>query len=85
VYVKPGDQVKVGQPVGIRKGPFFTQPIHSTVSGEVVGIVKKFHRSGKLVDFIRYGFFNHIKRRLALTYNFHPIFKISNRLSCTES
>ena len=53
VYVKPGDYVKVSQRIGLRKGPFFTQPITSTVSGEVVGIVKKFHRSGKLVEFIQ--------------------------------
>ena len=53
VYVKPGDYVKVCQRLGMRKGPFFTQPITSTVSGEVVGIVKKFHRSGKLVEFIQ--------------------------------
>ena len=53
VYVKPGDYVKVCQKIGMRKGPFFTQPIISTVSGEVVGIVKKFHRSGKLVEFIQ--------------------------------
>jgi electron transport complex protein RnfC len=53
VYVKAGDKVKVGQPIGLRKGPFFTQPFHSTVSGEVVGIVKKFHRSGKLVEFVQ--------------------------------
>ena len=52
-YVKPGDYVKVGQMVGLRKGPFFEQPIHSTVSGEVVGTVKKFHRSGKLTEFIQ--------------------------------
>lgn len=52
-YVKPGDHVKVGQVVGLRKGPFFEQPIHSTVSGEVVGTVKKFHRSGKLTEFIQ--------------------------------
>lgn len=53
VYVNPGDHVKVGQQIGLRKGPFFEQPIHSTVSGEVVGIVKKFHRSGKLTEFIQ--------------------------------
>lgn len=52
-YVKPGDYVKVGQKIGLRKGPFFEQPIHSTVSGEVVGTVKKFHRSGKLTEFIQ--------------------------------
>lgn len=52
-YVKVGDTVKVGQKVGLRKGPFFEQPIHSTVSGEVVGIVKKFHRSGKLTEFLQ--------------------------------
>ena len=53
VFVKPGDHVKMGQQIGLRHGPFFEQPIHSTVSGEVVGIVKKFHRSGKLTEFIQ--------------------------------
>ena len=53
VYVKPGDKVKVAQVIGKRNGGFFEQNIHSTVSGEVIGIVKKFHRSGKLVDFIQ--------------------------------
>jgi len=52
-YVQIGDKVKMGQKIGLRKGPFFEQPIHSTVSGEVVGIVKKFHRSGKLTEFIQ--------------------------------
>ena len=52
-YVKVGDKVKMGQVVGLRKGPFFEQPIHSTVSGEVVDIVKKFHRSGKLTEFLK--------------------------------
>lgn len=53
VFVKVGDDVKVGQKIGLRKGPFFEQPIHSTVSGEVTGFVKKFHRSGKLTEFIQ--------------------------------
>ncbi len=53
IFVKPGDKVKLGSVVGLRKGPFFEQNIHSTVSGEVVQIVKKFHRSGKLVEFIQ--------------------------------
>ncbi len=53
LYVKEGDYVKVGQVIGLRKGPFFEQPIHSTVSGTVVGMVKKFHRSGKLTDFVQ--------------------------------
>ncbi len=52
-YVEIGDKVKMGQVVGLRKGPFFEQPIHSTVSGEVVDFVKKFHRSGKLTEFIK--------------------------------
>ena len=52
-YVKVGDKVKVGQVIGLRKGPFFEQPFHSTVSGEVVGFVKKFHRSGKLTEFVQ--------------------------------
>ena len=53
VYCKEGDHVKIGTVLGLRHGPFFEQPIHSSVSGEVVGTVKKFHRSGKLVDFIQ--------------------------------
>lgn len=53
IYVKPGDLVKVGTVIGKRKGAFFEQNIHSTVSGEVIGTVKKFHRSGKMVDFIQ--------------------------------
>lgn len=53
IYVKVGDKVKIGQTIGLRKGPFFEQPIHSTVSGEVVGFVKKFHRSGKLTEFVQ--------------------------------
>ncbi len=53
LYVKEGDYVKIGQVIGLRKGPFFEQPIHSTVSGTVVGMVKKFHRSGKLTDFVQ--------------------------------
>ena len=53
VYAKVGDKVKIGQLLGMRHGPFFEQPIHSTVSGEIVGIVKKFHRSGKLVEFLQ--------------------------------
>ena len=53
LYVKEGDYVKIGQVIGLRKGPFFEQPIHSTVSGTVVGMVKKFHRSGKLTEFVQ--------------------------------
>lgn len=53
LYVKPGDHVKMGQKIGLRHGPFFEQPIHATVSGEVVGTVKKFHRSGKLTEFVQ--------------------------------
>lgn len=53
VYVKVGDKVKIGQVVGLRKGAFFEQPIHCTVSGEVVGFVKKFHRAGKLTEYIQ--------------------------------
>lgn len=53
IFVKVGDKVKIGQVCGIRKGGYFEQPVHSTVSGEVVGFVKKFHRSGKLTEFIQ--------------------------------
>ena len=53
VYVKEGDYVKNGTVIGMRHGGFFEQPIHSTVSGTVIGIVKKFHRAGRMVDFIK--------------------------------
>lgn len=53
VYVKPGDYVKIGTVMGVRHGGYFEQNIHSTVSGEVVGIEKKFHRNGKKIDFIK--------------------------------
>ena len=53
LFVKPGDHVKMGQKIGLRHGPFFEQPIHATVSGEVIGTVKKFHRSGKLTEFVQ--------------------------------
>ncbi len=53
IYVKVGDKVKIGEVVGKRNGGYFEQPIHSTVSGEVVAFVKKFHRSGKLTEFIQ--------------------------------
>lgn len=53
IGVKPGDKVKIGTVIGVRHAPFFDQNIHSTVSGEVVGTVKKFHRSGKLTEFVQ--------------------------------
>lgn len=53
IFVKPGDKVKVAQVIGRRYASYFEQNIHSTVSGEVVGTVKKFHRSGKLMDFVQ--------------------------------
>lgn len=52
VYVKSGDKVKIGTVIGKRNGGFFEQNMHSTVSGTVLGIVKKWHRTGKMVDFV---------------------------------
>ncbi|MDI6452236.1 RnfABCDGE type electron transport complex subunit C [Peloplasma aerotolerans] len=48
--VRGGQFVKVGEVIGTRKGTFFEQPMHSTVSGEVVGYEKHIDQSGKLVD-----------------------------------
>ena len=45
-----GQFVKVGEVIGTRKGAFFEQPMHATVSGEVVGNEKHYDQSGKLVD-----------------------------------
>ena len=50
VYVKEGDEVKIGQVIGMRHAAFFDQPIHSTVSGKFVGYEKHYQRSGKLVN-----------------------------------
>ena len=48
--VRGGQFVKVGEVVGTRKGAFFEQPMHATVSGEVVGYEKHIDNSGKMVD-----------------------------------
>ncbi|HAX74171.1 MAG TPA: electron transporter RnfC [Firmicutes bacterium] len=50
--VNEGDYVKVGQVIGERtKG--ISIPMHASVSGEVVGIEKKWHRSGKMVPCVK--------------------------------
>lgn len=48
--VRGGQFVKIGEVIGTRKGAFFEQPMHATVSGEVVGNEKHVDQSGKLVD-----------------------------------
>jgi len=45
-----GQFVKVGEVIGTRKGAFFEQPIHATVSGEVVGMEMKYDSSGQKVN-----------------------------------
>ncbi|TVP86204.1 MAG: RnfABCDGE type electron transport complex subunit C [Acholeplasmataceae bacterium] len=45
-----GQFVKVGEVIGTRKASFFEQPIHATVSGEVLGYEKHVDQSGGLVD-----------------------------------
>ncbi len=54
IYVKEGDQVKLGQVIGMRHAAFFDQPIHATCSGTFEGYEKHFHRSGKAVDFMKF-------------------------------
>ena len=53
LYIKEGDHVNCAQVIGMRHGPFFDQPIHSTVSGTFIGLEKHYHRNGKLVDFAK--------------------------------
>jgi Na+-translocating ferredoxin:NAD+ oxidoreductase subunit C len=48
--VRGGQFVKIGEVIGTRKGAFFEQPMHATVSGEVLGNEKHIDQSGKLVD-----------------------------------
>ncbi len=50
--VKEGDHVDLGEVIGIRHGGFFEQPVHSTVSGTIGSVSKKFHRTGRKVDCI---------------------------------
>jgi Na+-translocating ferredoxin:NAD+ oxidoreductase subunit C len=45
-----GQFVKVGEVIGTRKGSFFEQQMHATVSGEVMGYEKHVDQSGLLVD-----------------------------------
>lgn len=45
-----GQFVKVGEVIGTRKGAFFEQPMHATVSGEVVGYEKHVDQTGRPVD-----------------------------------
>lgn len=52
LFINEGDNVKIGQVIGMRHSSFFDQPIHSTVSGTYIGKEKHYHRSGKLVDFL---------------------------------
>ncbi|MFU8786025.1 MAG: RnfABCDGE type electron transport complex subunit C [Candidatus Izemoplasmataceae bacterium] len=50
--VKEGDRVKLGQIIGERDGGFFKQPIYSTISGFVEGIVTKIDSTGIDAEFI---------------------------------
>lgn len=53
IYVKEGDHVNCCQLIGMRHAPFFDQPIHATCSGTFLGYEEHYHRSGKLVKFIK--------------------------------
>ena len=53
LFIKEGDHVNMCQVIGMRHGPFFEQPIHSTCSGTYLGLEKHYHRNGKLTDFIK--------------------------------
>ncbi|MDL2292612.1 RnfABCDGE type electron transport complex subunit C [Acholeplasma sp. OttesenSCG-928-E16] len=50
VLIEEGQEVKVGQMLGIRKGSFFDQPIHSTVSGKYIGKERHLDNTGKMVE-----------------------------------
>ena len=53
LFIKVGDHVNSCQIIGMRQGPFFEQPIHTTCSGTFVGLEKHYHRNGKLTDFVK--------------------------------
>lgn len=51
--IKEGDPVFLGEKIGLRQGPFFEQPIISTVSGVFVGLEKHYYRTGVRLDFVK--------------------------------
>lgn len=53
IFVKEGDHVDTCQVIGLRHGPFFDQPIHSSCSGTYLGLEKHYHRNGKYIDFLK--------------------------------
>lgn len=53
IYINPGDHVKCCQIVGKRFGKFFEQPIHTSCSGTFIGYEEHYHRSGKLVKYMK--------------------------------
>ena len=53
IFVKEGDHVDTCQVIGLRHGPFFDQPIHSSCSGTYLGLEKHYHRNGKFIDFLK--------------------------------
>lgn len=53
VYPQVGEHVNACQLIGMRHAAFFDQPIHATCSGTFVGYEQHYHRSGKLVNFIK--------------------------------
>ena len=50
--VVDGQDVKVGELIGTRKGPFFEQPIHATASGKIIAHEKRSDENGKLVNYV---------------------------------
>ena len=54
ILIQEGDYVKLGQVIGIRHAAFFDQPIHATCSGTFEGYEKHYHRSGKIVNFMKF-------------------------------
>lgn len=53
ILIQVNDTVKKGQVIALRDGGYFTQPVHSTVSGIYLGVEKHYHRSGKPLEFMK--------------------------------
>lgn len=76
VLVKKGDYVCKGEIVARRKGPL-TIPLHSSVSGTVVGFEEQLHHSGKYVKCIKIE--NDFKERTMEKQEIKPISKYSRQ------
>lgn len=53
LYIKEGDQVKLGQVIGQRHGEFFEQNMYSTCSGKFISLEDHYYKDGRKIKFVK--------------------------------